>query len=79
MTDTAAPRAASALDASPRAFAYTFDQARAMGGPSRSKAYELEKEGRLIFVRMGRRTKIDGDSLRAYIASCRYAPPAGAS
>lgn len=68
------PARSAALDPSPRAFAYSFAEARKLGGPSRSRAYELEREGKLVFVRMGRRTKIDGDSLRAYLASCRAKP-----
>jgi hypothetical protein len=48
----------------PTAFAYDFDETRAMGGPSRSKCYEFEKEGKLRLIRCAGRTKVRGASLR---------------
>lgn len=49
---------------SPTAFAYTLEDAEAMGGPRRTKIYELAKRGELKLIYVGGRTKVDGDSLR---------------
>lgn len=49
---------------SPDAFAYNLDDFRAMGGPARTKVYELAKSGELKLIRVAGRTKVDGDSGR---------------
>jgi hypothetical protein len=52
---------------SPDAFAYTLHDAQKMGAPGRTKLYELEKEGRVEFVRIDGQTLVKGDSLRALL------------
>jgi hypothetical protein len=54
-------------DPSPHAFAYTIEDAQAMGGPGRTKLYQLAKSGRLKLIHVGGRTLVDGDSLRALL------------
>ena len=56
-------------DPSPNAFAYTIEDARAMGGPGRTKIYELAKGGHLKLIHVGGRTKVEGDSLRALLGA----------
>jgi hypothetical protein len=46
------------------AHAYRFDEAQRMGGPGPTKCYELAAAGRLRLVRVGRLTRVEGDSLR---------------
>lgn len=52
---------------SPQAFAYSLEDARIMGGPGRTKIYDLAKRGKLKLIRVAGRTKVDGDSLRALL------------
>ena len=52
---------------SPHAFAYTLADAKLMGGPGRTKIYDLAKRGELKLIRVGGRTKVDGDSLRSLL------------
>ncbi len=49
------------------AFAYRVDDACAMGGFGRTTAYELVKRGKLRLLRVGGRSLICGDSLRALL------------
>ena len=50
------PRKRRRAPPSPNAFAYTFVDALAMGGPDRAKSYELMKSGRLQLLKVdGRR------------------------
>jgi hypothetical protein len=49
------------------AFAYTIQDAQKMGGPGKTKMYELAKEGRLNLVHVDGRTLVSGDSLRALL------------
>lgn len=48
----------------PHALAYRIDEVAQMGGPRRTKTYELAAEGKLRLVRVAGRTLVDGDSLR---------------
>lgn len=54
-------------DPSRGAFAFTIEDAQAMGGPGRTKIYELAKRGELKLIRIAGRTMVDGDSLRALL------------
>jgi len=49
---------------SPDAFAYRAKEVQLMGGPCRTKVYELAKKGHLKLIRIDGRTVIEGDSLR---------------
>ena len=49
------------------AFAYRIEDACAMGGFGRTTAYELVKRGKLKLLRVGGRSLIAGDSLRALL------------
>lgn len=49
------------------AFAYTIEDAQKMGGPGKSKMYELAKNGRLKLIHVDGRTLVGGDSLRALL------------
>jgi hypothetical protein len=49
---------------SPDALAYRIKEAQFMGGPGRTKIYELAKKGHLKLVRIDGRTLIEGESLR---------------
>jgi len=51
----------------PHALAYRIDEVRLMGGPGRTKTYELAAEGKLRLVRVCGRTLVEGDSLRALL------------
>ncbi len=48
----------------PHAFAYRIDEVSLMGGPRRTKLYELAKAGKLKFIYVAGRTLVDGNSLR---------------
>jgi hypothetical protein len=50
------------------AFAYTIEDAQAMGAPGKSKIYELRASGRLKLLHVDGRTLVDGDSLRELLA-----------
>jgi hypothetical protein len=52
---------------SPVALAFTIGDAQSMGAPGRTTIYKLAKLGRLQLLRVGGRTLIDGDSLRALL------------
>jgi hypothetical protein len=52
---------------SPTAFAFTIADAQAMGGPGRTKIYELARRGELKLINVGGRTMVDGTSLRALL------------
>jgi hypothetical protein len=51
----------------PNALAYRVDEVPLMGGPKRTKLYELAAEGHLKLVKVAGRTLVDGDSLRALL------------
>jgi hypothetical protein len=51
----------------PHALAYRIDEVRRMGGPGRTKTYELAAQGKLRLVYVAGRTLVDGDSLRALL------------
>jgi hypothetical protein len=51
----------------PHALAYRIDEVRLMGGPGRTKTYQLAEQGKLRLVRLAGRTLVDGDSLRALL------------
>ena len=53
----------------PRAFAYTLQDAQALGAPGRTTIYLLFKSGRLKRVDAGGRTMVEGDSLRALLSA----------
>jgi hypothetical protein len=48
----------------PMAFAFTIEDAQAMGAPGRTKIYEMAQRGELILLRVAGRTLVSGDSLR---------------
>jgi hypothetical protein len=52
---------------SPNAFAFTIADAQAMGGPGRTKIYELAKRGELKLIDVAGRTMVDGASLRTLL------------
>ena len=63
-----APRQPSARPAPlPNAIAYRIDEVPRMGGPGRTKIYELAAQNKLRLVRVAGRTLVDGDSLRALL------------
>ena len=51
----------------PNALAYRVDEVPLMGGPRRTTLYELAASGHLKLVKVGGRTLVDGDSLRALL------------
>jgi hypothetical protein len=51
----------------PNAFAFTIPDTQAMGGPGRTKIYDLAKSGELKLIRIAGRTMVDGASLRALL------------
>jgi hypothetical protein len=51
----------------PNAHAYRIDEVPRMGGPGRTKCYELAAAGKLRLVRVAGCTRVDGDSLRALL------------
>jgi hypothetical protein len=48
----------------PNALAYRVDEVALMGGPRRTKLYELAKAGKLKLIRVEGRTLVEGNSLR---------------
>ena len=52
---------------SPNAFAFTIADAQAMGGPGRTKIYQMAKRGELKLIDVAGRTMVDGASLRALL------------
>jgi hypothetical protein len=51
----------------PNALVYSIRDVRRMGGPGKTSIYALAKAGKLKLVRIGSRTLVDGDSLRALL------------
>ncbi len=51
----------------PNALAYRVDEVPLMGGPRRTKLYELAAAGKLKLVKVAGRTLVEGDSLRALL------------
>lgn len=49
---------------SPNAFAYRLKEVQLMGGPCRTKVYELAKKGDLKLIRIDGRTVVEGESVR---------------
>lgn len=64
--NTAKPRRARPAPL-PNALAYRVDEVQRMGGPGRTKIYELAAADKLKLVRVAGRTLVDGDSLRALL------------
>jgi hypothetical protein len=48
----------------PNALAFRIPEVPLMGGPRRTTIYALAAAGHLRLIRIGRRTLVDGDSLR---------------
>lgn len=48
----------------PDALGFRIHELRALGGPGRTKAYELISDGRLTARKIGATTIVDGDSFR---------------
>lgn len=61
MTDHARPNQAHPL---PNALAYRVKEVQLLGGPCRTKVYELAKKGDLKLIRIDGRTVVEGDSVR---------------
>jgi hypothetical protein len=61
------PRRRLRTAANPMAYAFTIEDAQAMGAPGRTKIYELAKGGRLKLLHVAGRTLVDGASLRALL------------
>ena len=55
--------------ARPDQLAYTVAQVQEIGGPGRTKVYELVAQGKLTLVRVGGRSRITGASLRALLGA----------
>ena len=53
--------------ARPDQLAYTIPQVQEVGGPGRTKVYQLVNQGKLKLVRVGGRSRITGASLRALL------------
>jgi hypothetical protein len=51
----------------PDAIAFRVSEVRQMGGPGKTKLYELARQGKLRLVRVGGRTLVEGDSLRTLL------------
>lgn len=51
----------------PNALAFRVDEVARMGGPARTKLYELAAAGKLRLIKVAGRTLVDGDSLRALL------------
>jgi hypothetical protein len=51
----------------PNALAFRVDEVPRMGGPGRTKLYELAASGKLKLIRVHGRTLVCGDSLRALL------------
>jgi excisionase family DNA binding protein len=49
------------------AYAFTIADAQAMGLPGKSKIYEMVRDGELTFIKVGGRTMLTGDSVRAVL------------
>jgi hypothetical protein len=54
-------------DPSPNAFCYTVAEVRQLGGPGKTKTYELVKSGRLKMIDVAGCKRVTGDSLRALL------------
>jgi excisionase family DNA binding protein len=52
----------------PDALAFRIDEVAQMGGPGRTKVYELAAQGKLRLIRVGGRTLVVGDSLRTLLS-----------
>ena len=55
--------------ARPDQIAYTIAQVQEVGGPGRTKVYELVAEGKLKLVHVGGRSRITGASLRTLLGA----------
>ena len=54
-------------DPNPNAFCYTVAEVRQLGGPGRTKTYQLIKSGRLKMIDVAGCKRVTGDSLRALL------------
>jgi hypothetical protein len=61
------PKKRERAEPSPNAFAYTIEDAQAMGAPGKTKIYELAASGRLRLFNIDGRRMVSGDSLRALL------------
>ncbi len=52
----------------PNALAFRVDEVARLGGPGRTRVYELAAAGKLKLVRVGGRTLVHGDSLRLLLS-----------
>jgi excisionase family DNA binding protein len=60
------------------ALAYTVADMQRVARIGKTRVYQLIAEGRLRAIKSGRRTLIDANSLRAYLASLPAVPPKAA-
>jgi excisionase family DNA binding protein len=58
---------------SPQAYAFTIQDGQAMGLPGKSKIYEMIADGTLKTVKVGGRTLLKGDSVRAVLGASEAA------
>lgn len=61
------PRKKTRPHARPDALAFTVSEVRQIGGPGRTKLYELIKSGELQTITIGHRRLICGDALRTLL------------
>ncbi|MSP00243.1 MAG: hypothetical protein EXR07_04205 [Acetobacteraceae bacterium] len=54
-------------DPNPNAFCFTVAEVRQLGGPGRTKTYELIKAGRLKMIDVAGCKRVTGDSFRALL------------
>jgi hypothetical protein len=58
------------MAARPDQLAYSIDQIRELGGPGRTKTYELIGKGQLKAIKIGNLTRVTGDSVRKLLGEC---------
>ncbi len=51
----------------PEALAFRISEVQQLGGPGKTKLYDLARDGKLRLVRVGGRTLVEGDSLRTLL------------
>ena len=67
--DPKKPRLRARAAPNPLAFAFTIEDAQAMGAPGRTKIYEMARQGQLRLIKVAGRTLVDGNSLRALLGA----------
>jgi hypothetical protein len=65
--DKSKKRERARAEPSRNAFAFTIEDAQAMGAPGKTKIYQLAENGRLKLFSVDGRTMVTGDSLRALL------------